>query len=290
MAINPTIFDKKISVDSISLELENGTVSPIDILRLDKVHSTISGNKWYKLKYNLLEAEKEKAKAVLSFGGAYSNHLHALAYAGKLSDIKTIGIIRGEEVENPTLTDCKDWGMELHFISRTEYRRKTEFDFLQKIKSQFPNTFIIPEGGDNELGQKGCAEILSDERIKKYDILCCSIGTGTTISGLAQSFNGNLWGFAPLKNADSLKEKLTKVIPQLSYIDEYNFGGFGKIKPELTEFMASFQDKYHIELDRIYTAKMFYGLQKELANSPGVTGKKILAIHTGGLQGNRSSH
>lgn len=288
MAINLSLFNTPIPIDSISLDLENDQAAKIDILRLDQIHETISGNKWFKLKYNLLEAEKQDADSILSFGGAYSNHLHALAYAGKLFNIKTIGIVRGEKISNSTLNDCADWGMELHFISRAEYRNKTDNEFLTAVKKQFRNTFIIPEGGDNDLGQKGCTEILTKEMITDYDILCCSIGTGTTISGLAASFDKEVWGFAPFKNAYSLREKLTKTMPNLRYIDKYHFGGFGKIKAELEIFMTDFEKKHDIELDRVYTSKMFYGLQNEIAVDLKTAKKNILAVHTGGLQGNRS--
>lgn len=295
MAIKLSLFDKQLPIDSISLELKNGSSAPLDILRLDQIHETISGNKWFKLKHNLLAAEKLGGKRILSFGGAYSNHLHALAYAGKIFNIKTIGIVRGEEVANPTLNDCKAWGMELQFISRAAYKEKTEVSFLQKLQKDHPNSFIIPEGGDNELGQKGCEEILKKINIKNYDILCCSIGTGTTISGLASSFKTEtgrpqLWGFAPFKNAHSLKEKLTQSIPELNYIDDYHFDGFGKISAELTEFSDSFLAKHDIALDKIYTAKMFFGLMDILNSSSLWDGKKILVVHTGGLQGNRSSN
>ncbi len=287
MAIDFSLFDKKIPIDSIDLQLENGQSKVIDILRLDKIHPTISGNKWFKLKYNLLEAERMNADSILSFGGAFSNHLHALAYAGKLFNIKTIGIVRGEKVQNPTLTDCKNWGMELHFIPRSEYRKKTDPAFLQQLKAKFRNPYIIPEGGDNELGQKGCAEILSTEMIANYDVLSSSVGTGTTIKGLAQFFKNRILAIAPLKNEHDLKQDLQTNIPNLQYFDGYHFGGFGKVTATLLNFQSHFLMHHGIELDKIYTAKMFFGLQQELKKNIAFSDKKILAIHTGGLQGNR---
>ena len=287
---------KKPSIDTILLSLDNGLSRPIDILRLDNLHPTISGNKWYKLKYNLVESEKLKADSIVSFGGAFSNHLHALAYAGQLFNIKTIGIVRGEEVANPTLNDCKKWGMELHFVSRVDYKRRTEIDFLEKLQNQFPNAYIIPEGGDNELGEKGCTEILTADSLKQYDVICCSIGTGATIKGIAQAFQNKdnlpdkqVWGFAPLKNVITLQETLRANIPQLTYIDDYHFGGFGKVTNKLLQFQQDFAQQHSIALDKIYTAKMFYGMQKKLTEDNAHQDKKILAIHTGGLQGNRSS-
>jgi len=290
MDINLSLFQKALEISTITLPLKNGKVKELNILRLDKIHNTISGNKWFKLKYNLLEAKKLDKSTILSFGGAYSNHLHALAYAGKLFKFKTIGIVRGEEVDNPTLADCKKWGMELHFISRLDYRKKTEESFLNELHTKFTNSFIIPEGGDNDLGQKGCEEILRNTKLEKYDILCCSIGTGTTIQGLATSFKKEIWGFAPFKNAHSLKEKLLNPIRNLNYIDEYHFGGFGKTPEALRSFVQEFKKSHDIELDKVYTAKMFYGLQEKLQSYAQLSEKKVLVIHTGGLQGNRSSN
>lgn len=290
MAIDLSLFDKKIPIDSIQLELNNGTSVPLAILRLDQLHHTLSGNKWFKLKYNLLEAEKIGAATIISFGGAYSNHLHALAYAGKLFNIPTIGYVRGEAVSNPTLEDCRAWGMELRFISRDAYRKKTSLSFLETIQKAQPNSYIIPEGGDNTLGQKGCEEILPDGMNERYNTLCCALGTGTTLSGLAACFHKKIWGFAPFKNAFSLKEKLAQQIPPLEYIDAYHFGGFGKTKPELIDFAAQFKLAHNIELDKIYTAKMFWGLRDMLSITPPEENRKIIVIHTGGLQGNRPSN
>ncbi len=290
MDINLSLFEKKIPIRSISLELDNGSYAAVDILRLDQIHEKISGNKWFKLKYNLLEAKKRSAQSILSFGGAYSNHLHALAYAGKLFNIRTIGIVRGEEISNPTLLDCKQWGMELHFISRSDYRKKTEESFLEKLQEKYPQAYFIPEGGDNALGQKGCEEIISPHISTTYNVLCCSIGTGTTISGLGKSFTQEIWGFAPFKNAHSLKDKLTTSLPRLRYIDDFHFGGFGKSPKELLEFAQSFSTLHKIELDKIYTAKLFFGLTTILNQNALTLHKKILVVHTGGLQGNRSGN
>ncbi len=287
MDIDVSLFNKPIDVDT--LRIDKADVS-VDVLRLDQIHSTISGNKWFKLKYNLLEAQQNGFDAILSFGGAYSNHLHALAYAGKLFGIKTIGIVRGEDVSNPTLNDCVRWGMELKFVSRATYRKKAEPTFLTELQQTYPNSFIVPEGGDNTLGQQGCVEILNPLDITSYDILCCSIGTGTTICGLAAVFKKEIWGFAPFKNALSLKEKLTQSVPHLHYIDTYHFGGFGKTKPELIDYMQVFQEKYGFALDRVYTAKMFFGIEDLLRTSVLLQNKKMLVVHTGGLQGNRSSN
>lgn len=288
MVIDKILFNKPVPISSVSLEIENGQTIDLDILRLDKIHTQISGNKWYKLKYNILRAQELNAHSILSFGGAYSNHLHALAYAGKLGTFPTIGVVRGEEMSNPTLKDCKAWGMQLHFVSRAAYRTKTNKDFLNQLQDQFPNTYIIPEGGDNLLGQKGCTEILTKEQIATYDMLCCSIGTGTTISGLGKRFRKEIWGFSSLKNAQELRNNLCAENSSLRYIDDYHFGGFGKFPKELSEYSERFKEQHKVELDRVYTAKMFYGIEQELLKNVDARNKKILLVHTGGLQGNRS--
>ncbi len=283
-----SLFKKEIEVTTIPFQLANGTVRDIDILRLDKLHDIVSGNKWFKLKYNIEEAREQGAQSILSFGGAYSNHLHALAYAGKLLNIKTIGYVRGEAVMNPTLNDCQEWGMELYFISREDYRKKTETTFLSTLEKKHRNTFVIPEGGDNELGQKGCEEILSDGQKNIYDTVCVSIGTGTTFKGIRKSYAGQLNGFCALKNGKYLEEGLLNFNTNETtiYYDE-RFGGFGKFNQELIQFVLEFKEKYQIELDLIYNAKMFLSLRELLAESV-YSNKKILVVHTGGTQGNRS--
>ena len=160
----------------------------VAIKREDLIHPFVSGNKFRKLKYNLLEAKKEKQETLLTFGGAFSNHIAAVAYAGKENGFKTIGIIRGEElqdkiIENPTLIFAQNCGMQFEFISREAYRTKSETSFLENLKLQFGDFYHIPEGGTNVLAIQGCAEILTPEDAE-FDYICCSIGTGGTISGI----------------------------------------------------------------------------------------------------------
>ena len=286
MATN--LFQPEIEITTISFELNNGTERNLDILRLDKIHPVVTGNKWYKLKYNIEAAKALGAQSLLSFGGAYSNHLHALAYAGYLLNIKTIAYVRGEETTNPTLADCKAWGMELFFISREDYRKKTERAFLDTLVKRHPHAFIIPEGGDNDLGQKGCEEIVTKLQMEQYATICVSIGTGTTFKGIRKSYTGNMKGFCALKNGKYLEANLLNLNAEQSaiYYDEY-FGGFGKINNELIEFVLDFEAKYQITLDLIYNAKLFFSLKELLINAEFAK-EKILIIHTGGAQGNRS--
>ena len=177
----------------------------IFVKREDLIHPIISGNKFRKLKYNIEKAIKDKKDEIISFGGAYSNHLLALAFVGKLSNLKTIGIIRGEELKqkklNSTLKRCKDFGMKFIFISRNEYKKRNEIKYINSLKVKFRNAFIVPEGGTNYLGVKVCEEILNKED-SFFDVICCPVGSGGTISGLINSKNNvqKILGFSALKN------------------------------------------------------------------------------------------
>jgi len=264
----------------------------LDLLRLDLLHPAISGNKWYKLRYNLAEAIRQGANSLLSFGGAWSNHLHALAFAGRQAGLSTIGYVRGEAVMNPTLRDCADWGMQLHFVSRETYRHKQEVDFLQELQQAHPGAYLIPEGGSNTLGLKGCREILPANLAAPYDLIACAVGTGTTLAGIAQALEPgpSLLGFTVMKQGEYLNETLQPLIPHSRWRLETRFhgGGFGKIQPALRDFMRDFYLLNQVETDRVYTAKMLLGLREMIRQEELNPNLRILAIHTGGLQGNRS--
>ena len=284
--------EKNILISKIKNNLLNEKNISLDILRLDLLHPHISGNKWYKLKYNIEQALLENKQVLLSFGGAYSNHLHALAYAGFLKNIKTIGIIRGEKIENDTLKDCKKWGMDLYFISREEYRLKNEKSFLQKIKQKFSNAYIIPEGGGNVLGAKGCEEILTNVDSKMYEIVCCAVGTGTTLAGIINSSKSKkVLGFCALKNGEYLKQDIEKFTQKKNWelIHSYHFGGFAKTNSVLMDFIKKFEFEQNFQLDVIYTSKMIFGVLDMIEANIIREGSKILVIHSGGLQGNRST-
>jgi 1-aminocyclopropane-1-carboxylate deaminase len=264
----------------------------VDLLRLDCIHPQISGNKWFKLKYNIREAFAQHVTSLLSFGGAYSNHLHALAYAGKLLHMHTIGFVRGEATETPTLLDCKKWGMTVFPISRSSYRQKEEAFFLEQLKHQFPHAYIIPEGGDNELGRMGCTEIIPQSELPAYSHLCCPVGTGTTFSGIINSAlpQQQVLGFAALKQGDYLNERIQAQTNQRNWILHTRFheGGFAKATTELIQWINEFQHQHGIELDRVYTAKMMKGIFSLISEGVIPAGSRVLALHTGGLQGNRS--
>lgn len=268
------------------------------IKREDQTDPFISGNKYRKLKYNLLYAAENGFETLLTFGGAYSNHIHAVAYAGFKFGFKTIGIIRGEETKplNPTLEDAASFGMEFHYISRAEYRRKVEEDFIDRLRAKFGNFYLIPEGGSNTLAVKGCTEILSDSD-DHFDHICCACGTGGTIAGVIAGLDGekSIWGFPILKNGEFLKKEISALIYSYnssSYknwdlITDFHFGGYAKYNYDLIAFINRFKKSHGIQLDPIYTGKMLFGVYANIKNRFFNPGEKILAIHTGGLQGIR---
>ncbi len=254
------------------------------------LHPHISGNKYRKLKYNILEAQAQQHHTLLTFGGAYSNHIAAVAAAGKKFGFKTIGIIRGDELteaSNPTLDYAKACNMHLHFVNRDTYRQKADAGFSNTLSSQFGDFYLIPEGGTNALAVKGCEEILT-ESDAYFDFICCAVGTGGTISGLINSSlpHQKVLGFPALKG-DFLREEISKFAHKSHWelITGYHFGGYAKINTELIGFINKFKNDYNIPLDPVYTGKMMYGVYDLIAKGFFPEGSKILAIHTGGLQG-----
>ena len=264
----------------------------LTIKREDLNHPFISGNKLRKLKYNLLQAKAENKTTLLTFGGAFSNHIAAVAYAGKEQDFKTIGIIRGDELfdkidENPTLKFAKENGMKFEFVSREDYRLKNEISFLEKLKEKFGDFYLVPEGGTNELAVKGCEEILTAEDAV-FNYVCCAVGTGGTISGLINSAlpNQKILGFPALKG-DFLTDEIRIFAKKDNWdlISDYHFGGYGKINLELIEFINAFFEENKVSLDPIYTGKMVFGVIDLIHKNYFPAHSKILLIHTGGLQG-----
>jgi len=262
------------------------------IKREDQIHPIISGNKYRKLKYNLAEAKTQGFKTLLTFGGAFSNHIVAVAEVGKEFGFKTIVVIRGEELvdnieENPTLKFAQQAGMIFKFVTREAYRNKTSKQFIDGLKVEFGDFYLIPEGGTNALAIKGCEEILTEED-KDFDFICCSVGTGGTISGLINcSKDGQqILGFSALKG-DFLKEDIGKFVEKKNWqlITDYHFGGYAKINEALISFINEFKSNYQIPLDPIYTGKMMFGIFDLMEKGFFPKGSKILAIHTGGLQG-----
>ncbi|TWP30497.1 1-aminocyclopropane-1-carboxylate deaminase/D-cysteine desulfhydrase [Apibacter muscae] len=263
------------------------------IKREDLIHPIISGNKFWKMKYNLLRAKDLNCKTLITFGGAMSNHIVATAGAGKENNFKTIGIIRGEEIENCwkdnlTLQEAHQLGMEFYFVPRSEYRLKEHSTQIQNFLQTIPNHYLVPEGGTNELAVLGASEILSKET-EIFDIITIAVGTGGTISGLLKGSysHQHILGFPALKNAEFLRSEILKLTEKTNFdlILDYHFGGYAKVKTNLIQFINDFFQLNKILLDPIYTGKMMYGLYEMLKNGLISDKKKILAIHTGGLQG-----
>lgn len=264
------------------------------IKRDDLLHPIISGNKWRKLKYLLDDALTKGVDTLISMGGAYSNHLHALAYTGKLLNLQTVGLVRGErpDVLTPTLEDAENWGMELRFITRADYRLLRNYRNWQGLPGIKDYQYWIPEGGANRLALRGAGEI-ADEIEICFDTLCVACGTGTTLAGLIEKISdrSEVLGFAALPKAryieDDVKFQLTKRCHNWEIIHDYHFGGFAKLNSNLTRFINDFEIKTHIPLDPVYTAKMMFGIYDLIASGRFPPGHRIIALHTGGLQGKR---
>lgn len=266
------------------------------IKREDLLHEHISGNKYRKLRYNLEEAKKQGFDKIITFGGAYSNHIAATAAAANEFDFKSIGIIRADELkehptlinQNPTLSFAIAQGMQLEFVSRSEYRLKNNQEFLDNLYETFGPAYIVPEGGTNNLAVKGCEEILTDED-REFHTICSAIGTGGTISGIINSSftDQKVIGFPALKG-----EFLTDIIKSYTLKGknwtlnhDYNFGGFAKTDEKLILFINDFKNQTGVPLDPIYTGKMFFGIVDLYKKGVFTSKNSILAIHTGGLQG-----
>lgn len=274
----------------ISIKLSNDI--RLYIKRDDLLDPLISGNKFRKLKYNIQEAKTQKHKKLLTFGGAFSNHILATAAAGKRYGFQTIGIIRGEELVteklNPTLAHASQLGMQFHFVDRETYRHKTNSNFIAELYKKFGKFYLVPEGGTNDFAIKGCEEILTEADKQQFTHICCAVGTGGTISGIINSSNPKqkIIGFPALKG-NFLSNDIRSFVKQNNWqlIHDYHFGGYGKIKPELISFLNNFYSQTKIPLDPIYTGKMMFGLFDLIEKEKIVKKAQILAIHTGGLQG-----
>jgi 1-aminocyclopropane-1-carboxylate deaminase len=285
--INPD----KISIDKLTLPiLKKNSVETL-VLRLDKIHSLISGNKWFKLRYYLEDARKLKKKTIVTFGGAWSNHIHATAAACKLIGLNSIGIIRGEEAAalSSTLINARQLGMKLIFINRTDYHNK---NFPPLINNE--DFYIINEGGFGEKGVAGAATILDHCNKMDYTHICCAAGTGTMTAGLIRSaaLSNIIVSISVLKNNYHLNDDVKSLSGiteiKIALIHDYHFGGYAKHKPELFFFMNDLYKQSGIPTDFVYTGKLFFGVSDLLEKDFFPPGSRILIIHSGGLQGNES--
>lgn len=295
--MNPIDFSKTFSTKNQQIHLpilEEKKVT-LFIKREDEIHPYVSGNKFRKLKYNLLEAKKQQKHTLLTFGGAFSNHIVATAVAGNSNNYKTIGVIRGEELgrdlektlaNNSTLREAFKNGMTFEFVSRQQYRDKLNPKFIHQLRQKFGDFYLIPEGGTNDLAVKGCEEILTTKDVN-FNYICCAVGTGGTISGLinAAKSHQKIIGFPALKGSFLASE-----IQQFSHYDnwsleaDYHFGGYAKYNVSLLNFINNFKKETTIALDPIYTSKMMFGVLDLIGKNYFSPNTKILTIHTGGLQ------
>lgn len=293
--ISKEIDEKRAIVKKIILP-GNKNKLEVYIKREDLLHETISGNKWRKLKYNLIEAKINNLNTLLTFGGAYSNHIHATASAGKIFGFKTIGIIRGEEYFplNTTLDFANKCGMTIHYLDRTTYRKKNNQSVISELREKFGKFYLIPEGGTNNLAIKGCTEIIEDID-GEFDVILTACGTGGTISGLISGLSGRkkIIGIPVLKGAEFLNNDIKNLVKGYSKQEfsnweldlNFHFGGYAKINLELINFIDEFEKINNIKLDPVYTGKLFFAINKMITDNKFENGTKLLALHTGGLQG-----
>lgn len=277
------------TTDEIKLPFDGIENVKVLVRREDQNHKFVSGNKWWKLKYNLISAIEAGYKSVLTFGGAYSNHIYATGAACKELNLESIGIIRGEAVENETLSFAKQTGMQLQFISREDYRNKNQPEFLVNLQRSYGKVFVIPEGGTNALAVKGCEELGKRILETEFDYLILPVGTGGTISGIINAFGGQrkIIGIPVLKNADFLNKEI-KTFLREDYTNwklflEYHHGGYAKTNGALDLFIETLK-RVGVPTEFVYTGKLFWAtvdlIQKKIIE-PGST---VLVLHTGGLR------
>ncbi len=280
------------------------------MLRLDLVHAEVSGNKWFKLKLNLERANSQGIKTVITFGGAFSNHIAATAAACRIAGLNAVGVIRGEDRGdlNSTLIKAKQDGMQLHFVDRQSYSQKESEAFKKFLTDTFGPHLLIPEGGNNSEGVLGCTEIIDPHW--HYDHVLCACGTGTTYAGIAGTAGSStrVTGVSVLKGKNTMPEQTGLLIKAVfkreikingneelelpfiennSIVNNYSFNGYAKFEASLVQFKNSFESQYHIPLDHIYTTKLFYALFDLAGKRKFSANSRLLVIHSGGLQGNQ---
>ena len=298
--INTTNFNNEIAERLASVKVADPLLQEkginLFIKREDLIHPHLSGNKYHKLKYNLEEAKNNGYKTLLTFGGAYSNHIYATAAAGIIFKFKTIGVIRGEEYKilNPTLSFAKKCGMKLYYMDRKTYRGKSNPDVIKFLEKKYGSFYLIPEGGTNTLAVRGCSEIIGSIE-NDFDYVCCAVGTGGTLAGLVAGLNGSrrALGFSVLRGAEFLAGRISRLLKSYSGNDfnnwqinfDYHFGGYAKFNLDLINFIENFEHNVKIPIEPIYTGKMLYGIFDLVKNGFFTSGTTIVAIHTGGLQG-----
>jgi 1-aminocyclopropane-1-carboxylate deaminase len=291
-------------LDSVQTTLTVKHSILLKVLRLDLINPQISGNKWYKLKFNLQLAQRQGHSRLLSFGGAWSNHLYALAAAAKMFDFESVGIVRGELPVplNPVLKFALSQGMRLIPVSRADYRNKCNSDFLQQLHKQLGDFYLIPEGGSNEYGVEGCAELASHllwetTDVPRFVLLAC--GTGTTMAGLLAGISGDsttqqgvqIVGIPVLKGGDFLNNDIKQFLAGSCIRDpgnwqlhtDFHWGGYARHTQELQDFIDGFNAETGIPLEPVYTGKLFFALSKLITAGKFPAGSEVIVVHSGGI-------
>ncbi|MDN3379066.1 MULTISPECIES: pyridoxal-phosphate dependent enzyme [unclassified Pseudoalteromonas] len=292
MHIGLSIDENSLIQQIDSFELKKRNIS-LRIKRDDLLHPLISGNKWRKLKYNLVEMQAQKKHELVTFGGAFSNHIHACAAAGKHFNFKSHGIIRGPELDlnNPTIKFAKQCGMQLYPITRIEYKKRHNEEYLAQLQQRFPNAYLLPEGGTNHAALQGCKELA--QSLPESDYIICPTGSGGTLAGLIEGAKPHIHviGIAVLKQADYLIDEIKALSMRArtqnnwQLLCNHHGGGYGKFSPELWHFCQTMQAQHQLPLEPIYSGKMMFALWQLIKADYFPAGSKITAIHTGGLQG-----
>ncbi|GHE99070.1 1-aminocyclopropane-1-carboxylate deaminase/D-cysteine desulfhydrase [Thalassotalea profundi] len=268
----------------------------VSIKRDDQIHPIISGNKWRKLKYNLQYAKLNQYKGIISFGGCYSNHLHALAYACQQQQLKALAIVRGESInqDNYTLSWAKHWGMQLSFVDRQTYRQRHETDYLYTLQQLYPDHFLVPEGGSNQLALEGIGEIINElNQQTTFDHLLVPVGSGGTLAGLIKQDNNqhNILGIAVLKQSNYLLNEVKTLLKdnkshhRWSIENDYHGGGYAKFSTDNANKILQFSKETGVQFEPIYSGKMLLGFLDLLENGYFNVNQHIVLLHTGGLQG-----
>ncbi len=268
----------------------------VSILRLDQIHPIVSGNKWYKLRFYIQEAIDKKASSIVSFGGPYSNHLVALAYAAKENNFKSMGYVRANKNEpiTPSLAEAIGYGMQLEFIGRTHFQSIKNELIQNNITEASASIYFIDEGGYGTLGAKGAATILSSSATSVFDYIIAAVGTGTMLAGIinAAEPHQKIIGIPVLKNEISLEAEINALVTQQpidwKLLHQFHQGGYAKINPRLIEFMNELWTLEKIPTDIVYTGKLLLAVKELILRNYFEANSKILMIHSGGLQGNRS--
>jgi 1-aminocyclopropane-1-carboxylate deaminase len=291
------LFDtSKASIEELHDDLFKEKQVRVSVLRLDKIHPLVSGNKLFKLHYFLQEAAASSHKTILTFGGAFSNHLAATAFACRALHLKSIGIVRGEKPRqlSHTLQQCLQDGMQLQYITRQEYAEKDSPAFLNRLAETYGQCMVVPEGGYHPQGAKGAALIMDLIKDNSYTHICTATGTATTLAGILMAAQSGqvVMSFPVLKGITDNKMRIEQLtasdFENLAILNNYHFGGYAKKTAPLIKFMNQCWLQYALPLDFVYTAKMFFGVIDNIKNDTFTKGSKILCLHTGGLQGNKS--